>query len=420
MLFLRRKMIDWRTGGLMLFALLLGCQQENTFVAPPPPKVTVAEPLIQEVTDYLEFTGTTVSSGRVEVPARVSGILQSMHFRPGEVVEQGELLFTIDPREYAAEVQASEAELAAAKAELKRAQTELTRARRLYKQKAGSEADVVKWVGEEEVARASILRAEAKIVRAQLNLSYTEVTAPISGRVSRDRVDVGNLVGEGEATVLTDVTQYDPMYVYFNLNERDLLQVMNLLREKAKEKGLDFDEDVQSMTDVPLYLGLANEEGFPHEGAFDFGDSEVDTQTGTMQLRGSFENRAKPTPYLLPGLFTRVRLPIGKRADLPLVTERAIGADQAGRFVLVVNSENMVEKRPIRQGQLIDGMQVIEKGVKAGDRVIVKGLQRARPGAEVNPEQIDMASLSVSAQRAAAQAEQAEQQPAAQAEKSDN
>ncbi len=419
MLFLLRKMIDLRIGGLMLLALLVGCQEENTFVAPPPPKVTVAEPLIQEVTDYLEFTGTTVSSGRVEVPARVSGILQSMHFRPGELVEQGELLFTIDPREYAAEVQASEAELAAAQAELKRAETELNRAQRLFKQKAGSEADVVKWRGELEIARASILRAEAKIVRAQLNLSYTEVTAPISGRVSRNRVDVGNLVGEGEATILTDITQYDPMYVYFNLNERDLLRVLTLLREKAKEKGLDFDEDVESETDVPLYLGLANEEGFPHEGTFDFGDSVVDTQTGTMQLRGSFENRARPTPFLIPGLFTRVRLPIGRRADLPLVTERAIGAAQAGRYVLVVDSEDMVEKRPIRQGQLIDGMRVIEEGVKAGDRVIVKGLQRARPGAKVDPEQIDMASLSVSARRVASQAEQAAQQPA-QAEKSDN
>ena len=279
---------------------------------------------------------------------------------------------------------------------------------------------MVKWRGDLEIARASILRAEAKIVRAQLNLSYTEVTAPISGRVSRNRIDVGNLVGEGEATILTDITQYDPMYVYFNLNERDLLQVMNLLREKAREKGLDFEKDVESETDVPLYLGLANEAGFPHEGTFDFGDSVVDTQTGTLQLRGSFENRAKPTPYLIPGLFTRVRLPIGRRADLPLVTERAIGAAQAGRYVLVVDSENMVEKRPIRQGQLIDGMRVIEDGVEAGDRVIVKGLQRARPGAKVDAEQIDMASLSISAQRAAAPAENAVQQPAAQAEKSDN
>ncbi len=378
----RRSAIGWIAGCVVLASLLAGCDQANTFVAPPPPKVTVAQPLMEEVIDSLDFTGTTVASAQVEVRARVSGVLQSMHFEPGTPVEQGDLLFVIDPKEYEADLQAAEAELAAAEAKLERAETEYARAEKLFKKKAGTEMDVVKWRGERATASASIHKAQAQIDRAKLNLGYTQVVAPISGRVGRNKVDIGNLVGEGEATVLTDITQYDPMYVYFNLNELDLLRVMSMYREKVKEKGLDPEIHVDADAEIEVFLGLADEEGYPHEGVLDFGESVVDPDTGTVQLRGTFENSQQPV-VLIPGLFARVRLPIAQRQNIPLVSERALGADQSGQYLLAVNSENMVEKRNVRLGQLVDGLRVIEEGLRESDWVVVNGMQRARPGAKV-------------------------------------
>jgi RND family efflux transporter MFP subunit len=356
-------------GSSVLLALLLvGCDS-NTYMEPPPPAVTIATALRQDVIDYLEFTGTLVASERAEVRARVSGILQDMHFEPGTEVEEGALLFTIDPAEYQADLQAAEAELAGAKSNHDRAGIEYVRANRLYKEKAGAEAEVVKWRVEKELTTAEILRAEAKVDRAELNLGYTQVVAPFSGRVGRNEVDIGNLVGEGEATLLTDVTRYHPMFVYFNLNERDLPRI----------------------------------EGFPHEGILDFSESGLDADTGTIQLRGAFKNSDVP-PRLLPGLFARVRLPVATRENMPLVSERAIGQDQSGAYLLIVTADNKVEKVNIRAGQKIDGLIVIEDGLREGDRVVVKGLQRARPGRVVTPELTDMQSLTTSAMQKAAEA----------------
>ncbi len=396
--------IDLPVGGLVLAVLLAGCEQANTYVAPPPPKVTVAKPLVQEVIDYLEFTGTTVASEQVEVRARVAGVLQSMRFQPGTEVKEDALLFVIDPKEYEADLQAAQAELASAQAKLERAQKEFSRSQRLFKQQAGSDVEVVKWRGEEALARAAIERANADIARAQLNLGYTRVKASISGRVGRNRVDVGNLVGQGEATVLTEVTDFDPMYVYFNLNELDLLRVRAMYRAEVKKKGLDPAKDPDREANIKVYLGLADEEGYPHEGVLDFAESGVDPDTGTIQLRAVFNN--EEVPYaLIPGLFARVRLPIAKRPDMPMVTDRAINADQSGRYLLVVNSENVVEKHNVRLGRLVDGLRVIEEGLRSEDWVVVNGIQRARPGGKVGPEKIDMASLTSSALRTAAKAE---------------
>jgi RND family efflux transporter MFP subunit len=383
--------------------MFTACDQRNEYVEPPPPKVTVAKPLQQEVIDYLVFTGTTRAFEEVEVRARVAGFLQRMEFTPGTKVEKGDLLFVIDPREYQAELNAARAELGSAEAKLKRAQAEFTRAEKLFKQKAGAEKNVVKWRGERDMAKAAVARAKAKVEQAGLDLSYTKVTAPITGRVSRNLVDLGNLVGEGEPTLLTKVTRNDPMYAYFNLNERDLLMALAMLRKRVEEKGLDPDKDSDSKADLQLFLGLANEEGYPHKGIADFAESGVDTGTGTLQLRGVFPNPG-PSPVLIPGLFTRLRMPIDKQKNALLVTERAIGADQGGRYLLVVNSENVVEKRPIRMGQLVDGLSVIEEGVQPGEWVVVNGLQRARPGAKVDPEQTDMNTLTASALKTAAEA----------------
>jgi RND family efflux transporter MFP subunit len=387
---------------LLIWAVAACGSQSNEFIEPPPPKVTVAKPLQQEVIDYLEFTGTTYAFEEVEVRARVAGFLQSMNFTPGTKVEKGDLLFVIDPREYQAELNAAKAEQSSAEAQLKRAGIEFKRAEKLFKQKAGAQTEVVKWRGQRDVARADVLRAKAKVEKTGLDLSYTKVTAPITGRVGRNLVDLGNLVGEGEPTLLTTVTRYDPMYAYFNLNERDLLKVRAMSRKKAQEKGLDLAEDSEIETDIQVFLELANEEGYPHQGKLDFAESGVDKETGTLQLRGVFPNPS-PAFVLIPGLFVSLRMPVDKRENALLVTERAIGSDQSGRFLLAVNSENMVEKRPIRMGQLVDGLRVIEEGLQPDESVVVNGLQRSRPGAKVDPEQTDMKSLTASALKAAAE-----------------
>ena len=383
---------------------LTACDQGNQYVAPPPPKVTVAKPLQQDVIDYLEFTGTTHAVEEAEVRARVAGFLESMHFTPGTLVEKDVLLFVIDPREYRAELEAAKAELESARAKFERAKTEFERAQKIFKQGAGSDAEVVKWRGEREIARAAVLRARAQVDRAQLKVNYTRVTAPIAGRVSRNFVDIGNLVGEGEPTLLTTVTRYDPMYAYFNLNEHDLLKVMAMYREEAREKGLDPDKDSAAEADMTVFLALANEKGYPHEGIVDFSAPSVDPDTGTLQLRGVFPNPGA-VPKLIPGLFARLRMPIGKRKNALLVTDRAVGLDQGGKFLLVVNSENVVEKKSVQTGRLVDGLRVITEGLRADDRVVVIGLQRARPGANVDPQPTEMQTLSASALKAAAEAE---------------
>jgi RND family efflux transporter MFP subunit len=397
---------------LLCIWMLAACEQRNEYMEPPPPKVTVAKPLQQEIIDYLEFTGITHAFEEVEMRARVAGFLQSMEFTPGTKVEKDDLLFVIEPSEYQAELDAAEAELGSAEATLKRAQTEFARAQKLFKQKAGAQTDVVKWRGERDVARAAVLRAKAKVEKAGLDLSYTKVTAPITGRVSRNLVDMGNLVGEGEPTLLTTITRFDPMYAYFNLNERDLLKVMAMNRKEIEKKGLDPAKDSQAKADLTVSLGLANEEGYPHQGIVDFTESGVDPATGTLQLRGVFPNPG-PAKVLIPGLFTRLRMPIDKRENALLVTERAIGSDQSGRYLLTVNSENVVEKKPVRMGRLVDGLRVIEEGLQLDDRVVVNGIQRARPGAKVDPEQTDMNTLTASALKTAAEAGQDKAKPAA-------
>lgn len=395
---LQASQLKYLLGGACVALLLTGCEQKNTYVEPPAPKVTVATPMIDEVTDYLEFTGTLVATERADVRARVSGVLQSMHFTPGADVGEGDLLFVIDPAEYEADLQAAKAELEGAKSNFDRASTEFVRSQKLFKQKAGAEAEVVKWRVEKEIASAEILRAEAKVDRAELNLGYTHVLAPLDGRVGRNEIDVGNLVGEGEATILTNITLYDPIYVYFNLNERDLLSVMRRYRKAMEDTGTTGGDEGM---DIPLYLGLADEEGYPHEGRYDFSESDVDAQTGTIELRGIFENPGK-VPALLPGLFSRVRMPLGRRPDMPLVSERALSQDQSGTYLLVVDADNLVERRSVEVGQRIDGMIVIEEGLGKDDRVVVDGVQRARPGRKVDPEEVDMSSLTLSARRAAA------------------
>ncbi len=381
-------------------ALLSGCEESNVYVEPPPPKVTVAEPLVRDVIDYLEFTGTTVSSARVEVRARVPGVLQEMLFVPGTQVREGDLLFVIDPLQYETAVNVAEADVARAEARKVEAAKTLERAETLIKRGNISKAALDEAVADFASAEADVLAAKATLRRADIDLGYTNVTAPIAGRIGRNQVDVGNLVGESEATVLTDITAFDPMYVYFSMNERDLLRLLEVYRRRVREKGIDPSKEPQQQADIVLELGLANQEGFPHSGLLNFAESAVDPTTGTIEVRGVFPNEELP-PKLLPGLFSRVRMPVSTLRDMPLVSERAIGADQQGSFLLVVNREDVVEKRPVELGQLIDGLRVIRNGIGPDDQVIVVGIQRSRPGARVDPEMVEMETLKTSARLAA-------------------
>ena len=363
---------------VLLFGVFYGCSEKNEYVEPPAPEVTVSKPLVKNVTDYLEFTGIAKAIEEIDIRARVEGFLESVHFEDGTYVKEGQLLFTIDPRPYQAEVENAKGRLGRHQAQLERAKREYQRNLTLFKQNAASEANVVKWKSEMEESKAAVISAQAALDKARLDLSYCTIRSPIDGRISRKMVDVGNLVGAGEKTLLTTVRQGEPIYAYFSINERDLLRVLKV----ARKEGIQADHPEK----IVLELGLANETGFPHKGHLDYADSTVDPKTGTMELRGVFPNPGPPY-FILPGLFVRLRLPVAERENALLVTERALGLDQGGRYLLVVNNENKVEQRHVKIGALRDGMRVIEEGLEAEDMVVVKGIQRAIPGAKVTPQQ---------------------------------
>jgi len=366
---------------------LTACEKKNEYITPPAPEVTVSQPIQQKITDYLEFTGTTQSVSYAEVKAQASGILKSIHFEPGTYVKQGELLFTIDPKPYQAKLAAAQAELISAKAQLERTQAELNRADELIKKNFISRTEHLQRKTERDVAQAAIGLKIAHVHSAEIELSYTQVVAPINGRVGRNLIDRGNLVDKGEATLLTTVTQYHPMYAYFHLNERDLLRIMKLRAKQSQQMKHDTKMSTDSKPHIPLYLGLTDEKAYPHQGELNFSASSLNTSTGTIELRGVFANTAHPA-RLIPGLFARLRLPIGASHSALLITERALGVDQSGQYLLVVNQENKVEKRKITIGQDINGLIEIKTGIKKEDRIVINGLQKARPGSVVNPKTI--------------------------------
>jgi RND family efflux transporter MFP subunit len=359
---------------LSLGALTLGHKKEPP-AAPPLQAVTVAPVEQREITDWDEFTGRLEAVDAVEIRPRVSGYITRVMFDEGKEVQKGEVLFEIDPRPYQADLARAQAELERARSAASLAASEVERASNLVKVQAISREEFDSRTSAEAQGGATVRAAEAAVQTARLNLEWTRVRSPIAGRVSNAMVTPGNLVQAGppSATLLTTVVSLDPMYVYFDSDEQTYLRYAG----RAKSAGTNWRN-----ASLPVYLGLSNESGYPHEGRLDFVDNQIDPRTGTIRTRAVFSNRSRA---LTPGLFARVKLVGNHKINALLVRDAAIGTDQDRKFVLVVGPGDTLAYRPIVPGRLSDGLRIVSSGLKSGDRVVVNGLMRVRPGMKVAP-----------------------------------
>jgi RND family efflux transporter MFP subunit len=370
---------------------LAGCQlQTPQPPPPPPPQVTVSRPVAREVPEYREYTGRLEAVETVEVRARVRGFLQKIHFQEGVEVKRGTLLYEIDPREFQTEVARAEAEVNRLAAQLRTAESEARRAEELRQTGAISTEEYIRLTATRDAMRAQLAQARAALENAKLTLSFTRITAPIDGRVGRTQVTEGNLVGSSEPTLLTTIVRMEPIYVTFEAPESDFLEYGEL----ARQQGLPLARDVK----VPVFVGLSTDQGNPHRGVLNYRDNRVDPGTGTILLRGELPNTDRT---LTPGLFARVRVPFGNPQRRLLVPEVALGADQRGRFLLVVKPDDTVEYRKVVPGRPEGNLIVIEQGLKEDDRVVVNGLQKARPGAKVSPQEVPPGQSSATASTSA-------------------
>jgi RND family efflux transporter MFP subunit len=354
-----------------------GCgENKNKYVPPPPPEVTVGNPQRRAVTDYLLVTGNTQAAETADLRARVEGFLVSVHFNDGDQVRKGDLLFVIEPKPYEAKVKLARAGVNAAEAMLLRARQEHQRQLLLLRENATAQSEVEKWRAQLDGAAASLEEARANAELADLNLGYTRILAPFDGRIDRRLKDPGNLVGAGEKTLLATISRLSPINAYFALSERDLFRING--RKQGRNPGLTYK--------APIHLGTEGEDGYPVEGQLDFSATALDAGTGTLLIRAVFDNPVSGgVPRLMPGMFVRLRIPVRSREDAVVLSERALGADQGGRYVLVVNDRNLVEHRAVKVGELVDGLRVIEEGLKGDEWVVLNGIQRARPGSKVTP-----------------------------------
>jgi len=359
---------------LVLVLFLSGCREKPKQQPPPPPKVTVAQPVQRMVSDDLELPGNTQAIYTVQLVARVAGYLERVLFQDGQIVKKGQPLFLIQQNTYQDNLQQAEASVLQFRAQLVYAQAQYERYSKLVLERAGSQSDVDNWRFQRDQAQANLRSAEAQVSLAQLNLSYTDVRAPFDGRMDRRLKDPGNLVGAGENTVLASINQIDPMYLYFNIADVDLARLLK------SRRGILGAAHAQKW---PVFAGLPSEEGYPHRGYLDFAAISLTTTTGTLLMRGILPN---PDGQILAGLFARVRVPIEQRTAF-VVPEVAIGHDQQGSYVLVVNEKNVVERRGVKTGPSVDSLRAIDEGLKGTEWVIVKGLVKAAPGRQVTPEQ---------------------------------
>jgi len=359
-----------------LCLLTAACHKPAPPSARPPAAVTANQPVQREISEWDEFPGRLDAVEMVEVRARVSGYLQSIHFQDGAVVKKGDLLFVIDPRQYQAELDRAKADLTQAESRLELATSEFARAERLLKSKAISEEEAESRHKAKTEAEAAILSARASVATAQLNMEYTHVTAPITGRISRKMMTEGNLVNssQGQSSLLTTLVALDPIYCYFDADEQAILKYQQLAREG---KGGNIRDGA-----VACELELANETGFPHKGKLDFVDNRIDPATGTLRLRGVFPNPG-PDWVLQPGFFARVRVPGTAKYPALLIPDLAVGTDQGQKFVYTVNSADTIEYHTVKLGPLIEGLRVVREGLKPDDWIVVNGLMAIRPGAKV-------------------------------------
>lgn len=364
--------------GLAIAAGLLQASAAAAQQAPQAPPVTVAKPLQRQVVDYDEYTGRFRAVQAVVVQAQVSGYLDSIHFTDGQLVKKGDLLFEIDPRTYQAAVDAAKAELEKAQSGLKLAAIDLKRAERLLPSGATTQETVDTRRANYLAAQANVDVAKADLEKAKLNLSFTKITAPVSGRISNTKVDVGNLIqgGGSSSTVLTTIVSVDPVYFVFDMSETEFLRY-------AKVHGKDL-RPAPGQPGPQVEVRLLDETSFHRKGHLDFIDNRFDRATGTIRLRAEFPNS---DGLLLPGIFGRLRLPVSAPYQALLVPDRAIVSDQANKLVMVVGKGNVVKPQPVTLGGIFDGLRVIKSGLAPNDEVIIDGLLRARPGAPVTPQE---------------------------------
>lgn len=366
-----------------------GCKKAPPPVIPPT-EVTVSRPLQRQIADAVEYTGTTAAPEAVDVRARVTGFLEKVLFEPRSRVKAGDVIFEIDARSFQTALERAEADVQAKDAQLVKAKFDAERITELYKKEVAAPTEYTKEVANLDIVRAALASSKAVAQQAALERSWCQVTAPITGRISRNFIDAGNIVA-ADQTVLARITNDDELYVYFNCSEHDVLTI----RERSRQEYLAAGGSPTSMPDIrqmkwPIQLGLMTEDGFPHEGVLDYTSPEVDSSTGTLQVRGVFPN---PGGILLPGLFVRLRIPIGKPYSALVVSERALGSDQGQRYLLTVNPKQEVEYHAVSVGTLQNGLRVITRGISGNDWVIVRGIQRVRPGATVTTQRVEMESL---------------------------
>ncbi len=367
---------------LLLMAGLLGCDgNNNTYVPPPPQAVRIAQPVVEPITLYFELTGNTAPLNAVDIEARVQGYIETISYQDGTPVTKGTKLFGIEPDTYQAQVDQAKASLASQKASQVGAQQEYDRQLNLMKQQVTTQTAVDSAKATLDEANAAILNAQANLELATINLGYTEVTAPFDGIVTNHLVDIGALVGVSGPTKLASIVQSDPLYAYFNVSETQVL----MIKQELAKQGRTFKQT--DLPTIPAELGLQTEEGYPHKGHLDYVSPQLDASTGTLQVRALFENKDR---MMLPGLFVRVRVPVGRNDKALLVRDDAIGTNQQGSYVLVVGNDNVVVQKQVKTGQQEGLLRVIETGLEATDWVIIEGTQQAVPGATVAPEKSQM------------------------------
>ncbi|HTU66095.1 MAG TPA: efflux RND transporter periplasmic adaptor subunit [Steroidobacteraceae bacterium] len=357
-------------------AVLSACARNEAAEAPAaPPAVAAAKVVSKPITEFDEFTGRFEAVERVEVRPRVSGYVQSTNFQQGHEVKKGDILYVIDPRPYQAALKRAEADVARAKTQLVLAQSERERATKLIEKRAISQEEFDARTSGNEQASASLAAAEAARESAALDLSFTQVRSPITGVVGKEQITAGNLVAAG-STLLTTVVSVDPIYVSFDGDEKVYL----------KHIGLDSGGKGRAVS-TPLWVGLADEQGHPHEGNLVFLDNELDAATGTIHARGLFKNADR---HFTPGMFARVKLTGSAKYDALLINDSAVGTDQSVKYVLKVGVDNKIEYTPVKLGPVVDGLRVVREGLKVDDVILVKGLQQVRPGMPVTPQLVAM------------------------------